>query len=65
VNRRASASHLIAWKTTDNKKRREDIIKSADAIIAAWRDSKEAFKFEEGSETREHFDIMEQLWSEV
>jgi hypothetical protein len=52
LNRRASVLHLFAWADQDD--RRKELVASADAVIAAWKE-KEAL-FEEGSESKNHFD---------
>ena len=47
LNRRAFVLHL-AW--TDEDERRKELIASADAVIAAWKEKE--ILFEDGSETK-------------
>ena len=57
LNRKTFVLHL-AW--TDEDDRRKELVASADAVIAAWKEKE--MLFEDGSETKKHFEKIEKLW---
>jgi hypothetical protein len=60
LNRRASVTHMYAWKKKNRQKARNEIFKLCDKIIQAWRD-KVGF-LEEGSESLAQYERMNQWW---
>ena len=60
LNRRASVTHMYAWKMKNRQKARNEIFKLCDKIIQAWRD--EVGFLEEGSESLAQYKRMNQQW---
>ena len=60
LNRRASITHMYAWKKKNRQKARNEIFKLCGKIIQAWRD--EVGFLEEGSESLAQYERMNQRW---
>ena len=60
LNRRASVTHMYAWKNKDRQNPRNQIFKLCDNIIQAWRDKVDFL--EEGSESLAQYERMNQWW---
>ena len=60
LNRRASVTHMYAWKKKNRQKARNEICILCDKIIQAWRD--EVGFLEEGSESLAQYERMNQRW---
>jgi hypothetical protein len=61
LNRRASVTHMYAWKSNKRQEARCKIRGLCDNIIQAWRD-KEVDFLEEGSKSLAQYEQIKRLW---